>query len=201
MKGFWLWLLGPLAMAWLVSLFLYPRLPEPLPVHWNAQGEPDRYGSRLEALFLFPLVLTLLIPLFGLLPRIDPKRPKGVEPVLVGAAWFLALLHLGFLGVYLGLYQDPLLPIQRLLGLFSLLFAWWLPRLPPNWFAGVRTPWTLEDPGVWRKTHRAGGWFFLIAGVLLLLLTPNLWFLMGLLGGGALFLVVYSYWLWRKKVS
>ena len=32
-----------------------------------------------------------------------------------------------------------------------------MPALRPNWFFGVRTPWTLRDDAVWDRTHRATG--------------------------------------------
>jgi uncharacterized membrane protein len=35
-------------------------------------------------------------------------------------------------------------------------------NIKPNYFVGIRTPWNLEDPENWRKTHRLGSklWFF-----------------------------------------
>ena len=46
----------------------------------------------------------------------------------------------------------------------GLLFAFMgnlMHNIKPNYFAGVRTPWTLEDPDTWRATHRLAGklWF------------------------------------------
>jgi uncharacterized membrane protein len=37
----------------------------------------------------------------------------------------------------------------------------YLPNLKPNYFAGMRLPWTLENPENWRKTHALAGklWF------------------------------------------
>ncbi|KGQ21886.1 DUF1648 domain-containing protein [Thermus filiformis] len=202
MKGYWFWLLLPLALAWGVSLWLYPRLPEPLPVHWNLQGEADRYGSRLEALFLLPLVMTFLVPLFGVLPRVDPKRPQGLEGMMVGVAWYFLWLHLSALSIYLGWFQDPVVPILRGMGLFFLLLAYFLPRIPPNYFAGVRTPWTLEDPEVWRRTHRLAGLGFALFGLGFLLLPPRaLLPLLLLFIASSLGLVLYSFALWKRRHS
>jgi uncharacterized membrane protein len=41
-----------------------------------------------------------------------------------------------------------------------------MPRLRPNWVAGVRTKRTLEDPQLWRATHRAFGTAFVVSGFL-----------------------------------
>jgi uncharacterized membrane protein len=44
-----------------------------------------------------------------------------------------------------------------------------LPRARPNWFVGIRTPWTLSSDRVWEKTHRLGGHLFVAAGILIVL--------------------------------
>jgi uncharacterized membrane protein len=38
-----------------------------------------------------------------------------------------------------------------------------------NYTVGIRTPGTLADEWVWDRTHRFGGWTFVLAGVLLLI--------------------------------
>ena len=49
-----------------------------------------------------------------------------------------------------------------------------LPKIPSNFFAGIRTPWTLSSELVWRKTHRLGGIGFIIGGLLMIII-PLLW--------------------------
>lgn len=34
----------------------------------------------------------------------------------------------------------------------------------PNLYLGIRTPWTLKNETVWRKTHRVGGIVFFVCG-------------------------------------
>ncbi len=63
-------LLIQLAMLVCVCV-LFPRLPETVPAHYNALGEVDRYGSRLEVLIL-PAVSLLLFLGLGLVLR-HPK--------------------------------------------------------------------------------------------------------------------------------
>ena len=41
-----------------------------------------------------------------------------------------------------------------------------LGKIRPNWFVGVRTPWTLSSKLSWDKTHRLAGWLFMLMGVL-----------------------------------
>lgn len=46
----------------------------------------------------------------------------------------------------------------------------YLPNLRPNYFVGLRTPWTLESPETWRVTHRLGGKVMFFGSLLLLVL-------------------------------
>ena len=78
-----------------------------------------------------------------------------------------------------------------------------LGKVRPNWFVGIRTPWTLSSKLAWDRTHRAGGWVFVLLGVLTMA-TAVLhagWALrvLGVAGVASLLgLVVYSYVLWRR---
>jgi uncharacterized membrane protein len=45
----------------------------------------------------------------------------------------------------------------------------YLPNLRPNYFVGIRTPWTLEDAETWRATHRLGGKLMFFGSLLLLI--------------------------------
>ena len=41
-------------------------------------------------------------------------------------------------------------------------------NVKPNWFIGIRTPWTLSSEIVWQKTHKLGGVLFRIAAIIIL---------------------------------
>src|SRR5205823_14905294 len=42
-----------------------------------------------------------------------------------------------------------------------------LPRSRPNWWFGIRTPWTLSNDRVWDRTHRLGGYVMMVSGLAL----------------------------------
>jgi uncharacterized membrane protein len=56
-------------------------------------------------------------------------------------------------------------------GLFFILLGNYLPRVPQNWFIGIRSPWTMSSEVVWKKTHILGGWLFILMGLVLIILT------------------------------
>jgi len=41
--------------------------------------------------------------------------------------------------------------------------------IQPNYFIGIRTPWTLENEIVWKETHRLAGKMWFAGGILIVL--------------------------------
>jgi len=73
-----------------------------------------------------------------------------------------------------------------------------------NWFVGIRTPWTLADDEVWRQTHRVSAWVWSSAGLfgLAAMLLPAPYNFIAMLAGimgAAVFSVIYSYVLFRRR--
>ena len=161
------------ALGAVVSVWAYGRLPETVATHWNLQGTPDGFSSRIWAVVLMPLVTVGLTSLFNVLPRVDPRRENYAK--FLDSYWLIANAILVFTGVVHGLILanglgytvqvDRLLPVG--VGLLFVFRGNYLTRVEPNWFIGVRTPWTLSSDTVWRKVHRTAGWLFVIAGIVI----------------------------------
>ena len=172
MRSRWFGLIAA-ALAVAVSVWGYPRLPETVATHWNFRGEPDGYSPRFWAVALMPLLILGLTGLFRVLPRVDPRRENYEK--FIDSYWLIANAVLAFMLVAHGLIIAAGLgyevEVDRLLPLgIGLLFAFlgnYLTRVEPNWFVGIRTPWTLSSDKVWRKTHRTGGWFFVAGGLVI----------------------------------
>jgi len=161
------------ALAAVVSVWAYPRLPETVATHWNLRGVPDGYSSRFWALAMMPLVMFAMTGVFAVLPKMDPRRENYAK--FFDSYWLIANAILVFMGVahvlILANGMGYTVQVDRLLPLgVGLLFAFlgnYLTRIEPNWFIGIRTPWTLSSDTVWRKTHRTGGWLFVIGGIVI----------------------------------
>ena len=66
-------LIGIVLIPFIYLAYVWDKLPEKVPMHWNIEGQVDRYGDKSE-LILIPLLLPLLIyVLFTVIPKIDPK--------------------------------------------------------------------------------------------------------------------------------
>jgi len=104
-------------------------------------------------------------------------------------------------GIGYNLPINVVVPIM--VGLLFIFIGNYLGKIKQNWFIGIRTPWTLANEEVWNKTHRVGGWAFIIAGVLFLItpLVANRWSIIAILilvGITIISVIVYSYILFKK---
>jgi len=159
-----------------LSLWAWPSIAEGtrLPVHFNIDGVADRFGSKEEALLSLPIVAGLLTLVFLVLPFLDPRR-KNLErssklwnAAAIGVTLMIAALHVFLVLTALGhnlQIGDFMLP--GIAGLFVLLGNY-LGKSRSNWFAGVRTPWTLSSEYAWEKTHRWAGRLFVLTGIVTL---------------------------------
>lgn len=201
------WLL--LAAMFVLAATTWGSAPNRIPVHWNIAGQVDRWGGRFEGLLSIPLLALGFYLLMRVLPRLDPGRANyeafagpyatlRLTIVVVMAALY-ALLVLWVRGARVSIAVWVPLIIGALLVVVGNLLG----KLRPNWFVGIRTPWTLSSTLAWNRTHRAGGWLFVLMGVLIMLCAAlraewALWTMLTVGGAGVLGLVVYSYVLWRR---
>jgi uncharacterized membrane protein len=161
------------ALAVAVSIWAYPRLPATVATHWSLRGAPDDFSSRAWAISLIPLVIVVMTGLFNVLPKVDPRRENYAK--FLTSYWLIANAVIVFMlvahamtiaaGLGYSVKIDRLMPVG--IGLLFVFLGNYLTRVEPNWFVGIRTPWTLSSDTVWHKTHRTGGWVMVIAGLVL----------------------------------
>jgi uncharacterized membrane protein len=164
--------IGLVLIAFLVSIYLYPQLPERIASHWNAAGQVDGYTSKIAGLFFIPVLMALLLLLFTAIPRLDPmkhnisKFARHYNIFIIIMIAFMFYLDLLTLSWNLG-YSFNM--ITMLVPAFAILFYYCgilTENAKMNWFIGIRTPWTLSSEKVWTKTNQRGGRLFKVAGVI-----------------------------------
>ncbi len=198
------------AAALIASAVVYPDLPERMPTHWNLNGEVDEWGPRAVGAWIIPVVIAFMWALMRLLPSIDPRGKNYVkfggafEGIMISVMLFMLVLHGITLRSGLGypVAMERVVPLGG--GILFIVIGNLLPRARPNWFVGIRTPWTLSSDRVWEKTHRVGGWLFVMGGLLISLSTflGGTWsrrVLVAVCVLSSLGAVVYSYLAWRKE--
>ena len=198
-----------IALGFIIGIYFYPSLPNKVPIHWNARGEINGYGSRVFGAFGIPLINLVIYVMMVALPEIDPKR-KNYSNFASTYAFMKYLLVIFFLGMELislltasGMIQNTPLLIEVMVSLLFILMGNVMGRFKHNYFIGVRTPWTLANPEDWRKTHRLAAPLWVVGGVLNIIL-----FLTGLTFNGVSFILIiviiavvpilYSYLIYRK---
>ena len=205
----WILLLAPFIYAF----FIWNKVPERLPTHFNIHGEADDYSSKALALLVLPATNILVYFIMLLIPRIDPRR-KNYEQFSVSYQNIRLVVHLFFVAIFIYvssaiLYNRTLYMNAFLAGvmLFLALLGNYMRTVRSNWFFGIRTPWTLSNDVVWRKTNELGGRIMFYSG---LLLAVSVLFLPEIAGavvvGVGVFImiiipVVYSYFEYKKVMK
>lgn len=196
------WLMIIIAIA--LSFYFYAHWPNMVVSHWNFQGQPDGYSSKTFNAVFFPLLLLGMYLMFILLPLLDPKKERYGEfekvyhifKTLILSCLFIIYLAAGFYNLGYAINIGIIIPL--IIGLLMIIMGNYMGKLKKNWFMGIRTPWTLSSDNVWNKTHRVGGWMFIVFGLCIItspMLSPD-WGLAIFIGGAILAVVgtfAYSY--------
>ncbi|MDQ1276523.1 MAG: hypothetical protein QG610_2101 [Euryarchaeota archaeon] len=162
---------GLVLLSFILSIYFYPQVPEQMATHWNSQGEVDGYMSKLWGLFFMPLVITGLVIMFLVIPKIDPRKEniskfrKYYDGFIVILILFMTTVHLQILLWNTGIQISPNAIIPLGIGLLFYYMGILTENAERNWFVGIRTPWTLSSDRVWKRTNRLGGKLFRIAGI------------------------------------
>jgi uncharacterized membrane protein len=163
-----LWALIAAQLA--LGLILVNRLPPRIPIHWDIHGRADGYGSWAAAVTL-PAMCTFVSAMLMVLPLIGPLRENlerskaaygSIAIVVIG---FLTVVHICTLLIALGVNVPMIRIMMVATGIMYALVGRWIGKLRRNWWAGIRTPWTLASDVVWERTHQAAGKMFLVVGI------------------------------------
>ena len=208
-----------LILMWLIAVIpliivavLYPQIPDIIPTHFGLDGTPDAYGSK-NTLFILAGFCPLYALMHPILPIIDPRK-KNYAKFEKYYDLFGIGMELFFLVVTSFLLMETLRPssvdigrgISALMGLLFLFIGNMMGKVKPNYFFGIKTPWTLADPDVWVRTHSLCGKLWFVTGIVLLvaalLLPATVCFIIlmvGIVGGGTVSTVLSYIWYKQKE--
>jgi uncharacterized membrane protein len=190
-----------------VSIYLYPSLPDQIPTHWNLAGEVDDYTPKPWGVMILPLAAVFVFLVMKLIPMVSPKgfrtdQFQGVINIFtVTLVGFMSAVALLVLIAATGRDVHVNEVVFAGVGLLFIVLGNYLGKVRKNFFIGIRTPWTLASDEVWSRTHRLGGYVFVLIGFLLFLNAfiqfPEAW-LIGAIVIVALVPVVYSFVIYRN---
>lgn len=206
-REIWHWLI--LLIIFALSAWAWGRAPDRVPVHWDFHGNVDRYGSKAEGLLIGPAVSVGVYLLMLFIPLIDPGRRnyRKFEQTYHSLRLLVLLMMLAISGIAsmaaAGHQVDVGTWIVTAIGALFIAIGNMMGKIRPNFFVGVRTPWTLTSKRSWVKTHRVAGWVFIGSGILFLVAAwvHQTWAFIAALAvnmAGVIGAVVYSYLVWRS---
>jgi uncharacterized membrane protein len=170
-----------LVLPFCAAALLWNRLPEKMPIHWNARWQVNGYAEKTFAALFAPCLNIGLALLIGLVPFIDPKITgydeetrksvcRTARIIRLAITTFLSAMGLGILLVAVKAPINMSTVMQVGVALLFIALGNVLGKLRPNYFFGIRTPWTLESREVWMRTHRLAAQLMVAGGFCLLVL-------------------------------
>ena len=169
--------LAIVGIAWIAAIAALPFLPDFIPVHWNIYGDADGFAPRLIGTFSLPVIMTIVAAILVILPRIDSMRvsfdnSRDIYAIVIFATACLLLgLELTTFVSSAGMDLPVAVVLNILLGTFFMVIGGLMPYIRRNTTIGFRLPWTIRSEWVWDETHRHGGSVFIIAGILIVLVS------------------------------
>ncbi len=172
------WSILLLAVYLVASLYLFFITPAQamVPMHWNIKNQIDGWITREAHL---PLGIGLMVGIWAmifLMPYYSPwyknygERNEKIMPGLAN----IMVICLGALNLYSqwvaykGGEPEGVSVILIIIGVLMLGLGNLMPKIPKNYFMGIKTPWTLSHEDIWHRTHRLGGLLFFLSGLLLI---------------------------------
>ncbi len=194
--------LALIVFGFALGAYYYGDLPDPMPTHYGPDGQPDGFTALPWGAFILPAISVGLWAIMKVLPAISPKEfsmhrfAGAFETVIVAVIGFMTLLQFAMLRTAIEPEFNVRLWVQMVVGGILLVIANYITKTQPNFFFGIRTPWTLANEEVWFRTHRQAAWWFAGLGILALASAPfpsGLYLTIVATIGAAIWLVAYSY--------
>lgn len=163
-------------LNFLAHLALLPRLPDMVPMHWNAQGTIDAWIDKHNSL-LFQLLPLAMTGILYVIPKIDPRSENyksfgviysiiaaGVIGLFILIGWLVDLTALKVIPQKEGIINSIIYCSCAVI-FFGLGLA--MPYFKQNYLIGAKTPWALNDEHNWTRTQAIAGKVFIFNALLL----------------------------------
>ncbi|MEY4531815.1 MAG: hypothetical protein RLZZ156_2536, partial [Deinococcota bacterium] len=162
--------IGGALWGFVYGIWSYLPLPERVPVHFDINGNPDRFGSKLEAgvaLLSMPMMIVVLSLVLWWVAKNDTRvaNKKMLKVSQISMVLLLLLVQFSIAqGMQAGRFDDGRW-IGIGLGVLLIALGNLMPKIAPNAYAGLRLPWTLASDRAWYAANRVGGWLFVGGGL------------------------------------
>jgi uncharacterized membrane protein len=160
-----------LLVSLVITLVLYPSVPEIIPTHWGPNGQIDGTGPKYMLFVFWGIALGVnVLMLFA--EKIDPKGENYARFPKVFNVFriFITALLCGMELLSIAFTFDPHFADMNtimyvMMGGMFVLLGNYMPKVKHNYTFGIKTPWTLASENVWNKTHRMAGPMWVAGGL------------------------------------
>jgi len=192
--------LGLVLVAFAATALCFNHLPDTLPMHWDLHGQPTNYLPRWPAAWIMPITAAIVI--IWLIRQLTPKRTNTI--VINSVAGLMCYFSAVSLFTAMQPTESPVPYLFMGIGVFLMAVGNILGKLTWDYFVGLRTYWTVDDPRVWERTHRASAPVYVLGGAAILIaslahaspLVP-----IALLLATGLYPMLHSYIIWHRRAD
>ncbi|PWA10809.1 SdpI family protein [Flavobacterium laiguense] len=167
-------IIGIVLMPFVYLAFIWNTLPNKVPTHWNYKGEVDHWGDKFSLIGLLFMLPVFTYALMLVIPKIDPKKRIALMGGKFYQLKFFLVLFMSILALFIIFitknqsFSSPNL-VYVIAGVLLIVFGNYFKVIQPNYFIGIRTPWTLENNEVWKVTHVFAGKLWVVGGLVIVL--------------------------------
>ncbi len=203
-----------IVIQFIVAVYGYIVLPDIVPIHWGANGQPDGFGPKWVATFLYPLmsigIYVLIRGLMAASPSLGGRdmtaaNLKLAKLILAGILLFMLVVQLTTTAASMGIGFNISLVSTLATSVLFIFLGNYLGKVQRNFWIGIRTPWTITNAVVWERTHRLGGWLFVAVGLIGIVCSfiplLRVWGIVVPVIAVSLFLCIYSYVCYRQQTN
>ena len=226
------------AAMWIISIIsligtgiALKYLPDTVPTHYDSSWKVDGYGSKYTML-VFPVIIILMSLFWTLLMGYyEKKAANGTNEKesasaasnagIIGIAGIAMSVMFTVMQAFIlyGSYSGAVTGAEKstvnmgriigiLLGVIMVVLGNYLPKTRINGTVGIRHTWTMYNDNTWRKAHRFGGVLFMIAGVVIVILSFVIsessgitWVTIAILFATVAITLFYSYIVYKDEVD
>ena len=187
-----MWIISFIALAGTAIVLQF--MPDQVPMHYDAVGNIDRWGSKYENL-IFPVIILAMSLFWTWFIRYYEKKAhkKADEKESAGArsnAKVLGIVGLCMVAMYTvmqgfilyGAYNEVVSGATKwsvdigkvsviLMGIIFIVLGNFMTKTRINSTVGFRVSWSMYNDNTWRKSNRFGAYAIMIVGVVTIVMT------------------------------